>query len=133
MKSKLALMNAMAIVSAIAIFPVACQAQNTETMGSFIAQADVELTPKQKAQLTQIRKNTRSQIESILTPKQQGQYKAAIEGNKEPQAAIAALNLSQNQKKELRQILQSERQQVSSILTPEQQQQMRRNAQLRWN
>lgn len=91
----------------------------------FPALAGLELTQQQQTQLTQLRQQTRTQVESILTPQQREQFKATLIEKKSLQSAIAALNLTPQQTDQLRQVLQSARTQVSSILTPEQQQQLR--------
>lgn len=97
----------------------------------FPALNGIELTQQQQTQLTQLRQQTRAQVETILTPQQREQLKAAIAQRQNLQSAIATLNLTAQQKDQLRQVFQSVRAEVSTILTPEQQQQIRRNIRTR--
>lgn len=88
----------------------------------------IELTQQQENQLAQIRTQTRAQIESILTPDQKNQLKAALERGDGMRNAIASIDLSPEQKTQLRTIFQSVRTQLADIITPEQRQQIRQNA-----
>lgn len=97
----------------------------------FPALAGIELTQQQQAQMTQLRQQTLTQVQSILTPQQQEQLKTVMAQRQNLQSAIAALNLTPQQKDQLRQVLMAARTQASSILTPEQQQQLRRNIRAR--
>ncbi|MBW4519292.1 MAG: Spy/CpxP family protein refolding chaperone [Scytolyngbya sp. HA4215-MV1] len=87
----------------------------------------INLTPQQQAQLTQIRTQTRSQIQQILSTEQRNQFKSALEQGQGLQPAIAAMNLTPTQKTQLREVFRNARTQMSSTLTPEQKQQLLRN------
>jgi periplasmic protein CpxP/Spy len=87
----------------------------------------VEITQEQDAKLAQIRSQTRSQIQAVLTPDQISQFKTALEQNQGLRKAIASMNLSADQKTQLRSIFQSTRTQLTSTFTPEQRQQLRQN------
>lgn len=90
----------------------------------------LQLTPEQKAKIAEIRRNTRSQIEALLTPQQKEQLKAAMQQSRqERRQAFAALNLTPEQKTQMRQIRQSAKSQYEAVLTPEQLQQMQQNRQ----
>ncbi len=84
----------------------------------------IELTQQQETQLTQIRTQTRSQIENILTPEQRNQFKAALERREGIRSAIRVMNLSAAQKTQLQSIFQTTRSQLTSLLTPEQKRQL---------
>lgn len=91
--------------------------------------AEVKLTKQQQDQLAQIRRDTRTQIEKILTPQQLQQFKTAMQSPQGRQAAISAMNLSENQKTQLKTIVQSAQSRAEAILTPQQRQQIQRNIQ----
>lgn len=86
--------------------------------------AALELTQQQRTQMEQIHRNTRSQMEAILTPEQKQQFQAALEQRRGMRGAIAAMNLSPEQQTQLRNIMQSARTQKDAILTSEQKQQL---------
>lgn len=114
----------------IAAHPAMAQAQApTPTIGSTeqLSQVleELNLTPEQQTQMNQIRDNTRSQLEVLLTPEQREQFRASFQSGNGFQEAIAAINLSPEQQTQLRSLLQSTRQEVFSVLTEEQQQQVR--------
>lgn len=87
----------------------------------------VELTQQQETQLAQIRRQTWTQIQQILSREQLNEFKAAMEQGAGLRGAIAAMNLSPEQKTQLRQVFQSGRQQMGAVLRPEQKQQFRQN------
>lgn len=87
----------------------------------------VELTDEQKDKLLQIRDDTRSQIENLLTDEQKDQFKVARQNGERMRSAITSVNLSQEQKTELRNILKSSRDRVKAVLTPEQWEQVQQN------
>lgn len=97
----------------------------------------LNLTQEQQNQLKQIRENTRSQIEAVLTQEQLQKLQAAKQaggrrGNRRD--VWASLNLTQEQKNKIKEIRQSTKQQMQAVLTPEQQaklQQMRQNRRAR--
>jgi Spy/CpxP family protein refolding chaperone len=137
MQLKLMPLLASAIALALTTTPLAVKAQpalsqlptqTQETPG----RQRLQLTQEQKAKMAEIRNNTRSQIEAILTPQQREQLKAAMQepGQKQRQS-FAALNLTPEQKTQMRQIRQSAKSQFEAVLTPEQRQQMQQNRQFR--
>ncbi|MBD2665952.1 hypothetical protein B6N60_02638 [Richelia sinica FACHB-800] len=96
------------------------------------------LTDAQKAKIKEIRLNTRTQIENVLTPEQKEKLKAAYQarreqgqgtgqrlGKRQRQGGLASLNLTDDQKAKIRQIRESSKQQIEAVLTPEQQAQLR--------
>ena len=93
--------------------------------------AALELTAEQKAQMAEVRRQTRSQIAAILTPEQREQFSAAMQERQQRRAAWAELNLSADQKSQLREIGKSAKSQMEAILTPEQRQQLQQMRQTR--
>lgn len=92
------------------------------------------LTEAQQAQIQQIQRNTRTQIEAVFTPEQKAKIQAAMEARRAQRQAgerpqrgqgqwknFAELNLTQAQKDQIRQIRESSKKQMEAVLTPEQQ------------
>jgi periplasmic protein CpxP/Spy len=124
------LLSILAVVAAIVVLlsPIAANAE--PLMGSQMLPpmlSGIELTQQQETQLTQLRSQTRAQMESILTPEQQNQLKAALARGEGMPNAIASINLSPEQKTQLQTIFQSTRTQMVNIITPEQRQQILQN------
>lgn len=135
-----------AIALTLSVTPLAAQAQvNSST--PLLAQArgekkggwpELGLTDAQKSQLQQIRRNTRSQIEAVLTAEQKAQLQAAKQqaqqgGQRQGYKKVwQSLNLTDAQKSQIQAIKNSSRQQMDAVFTPEQKaklQQMRQNRQ----
>jgi Spy/CpxP family protein refolding chaperone len=120
MKFKVSALIAGIAAIAITAAPTVVQAEpNNSRMGG----AELNLTTEQKAQLQQIGQETRSQIESLLTPQQREQLKANASqaprtGNR--QAATAQLNLSDEQISKIQQIRKSSEERMQAVLTAEQ-------------
>ncbi|MEC4818527.1 MAG: hypothetical protein SAK29_35435 [Scytonema sp. PMC 1069.18] len=119
--------------------PVVLRAQQLPNLPSpnvpvewFPALAEVELSLQQKSQLEDIRKNTRSQVESILTLPQQNQFQTALLEGNSFFAAVKAMNLSPKQQRQLRKVMESTRSQVVSTLTLQQRQQILQNLRTQW-
>ncbi|MBW4663713.1 MAG: hypothetical protein KME01_05840 [Chroococcus sp. CMT-3BRIN-NPC107] len=89
--------------------------------------AGVELTETQRNQLMEIRRNTVSQIETVLTSEQKRQLRASREGGKKQQNVFADINLSQTQKSQIQSIMRSSKNRADAIFTPKQKQQIQRN------
>ena len=88
--------------------------------------SDLNLTDAQKAQMKQIREQTKAKIVTLLSADQQTQFKAASQGTHESSMKVLrSLNLSKEQKQQIRQIMRDGRQQIQAILTPEQQAKMK--------
>lgn len=102
----------------------------------------LNLTSKQQAKIREIRRDTHSKIESILTPEQKIKFQAAVKqyqteypnlGESKPRYrvrrgqmgdALRSLGLTDEQKNQIREIRASSRQQIQSVLTPEQKAQL---------
>ena len=125
--------------------------QEWQKKGSF---KKLNLTVEQKAKMKEIRSNTRTQIEAVLTTAQKTKLQAAMaerkaqrqqrqaqrqqgegqgqegqeqhrEGRGKRGDIFASLNLTQAQKDQIKQIRESSKQQMQAVLTPEQQAQMK--------
>ena len=136
MKLKLKSMLAGAIALTVAAAPLAVKAQpnqpNQPARGQAQNQpriAGVEITQKQQQQLAEIRRDTRAQVEKLLTPQQRQQFKAAIDGPRQGQSPFAGMNLSEDQQTKLQAIVQSAQYRAEAILTPEQRQQIQQRFQ----
>jgi protein CpxP len=110
-------------------------AQEMWQKGSF---QRLNLTPEQKVKMQEIGRNTRTQIEAVLTSEQKAKLKAAMadakaerqQGQRQSRMkakrdVFASLNLTEAQKDQMKQIKQSSRQQMQALLTPEQKAQMK--------
>ncbi len=113
--------------------PLLAQAQRQEGQGRY---AGLDLTQEQQDKIAQIFRETRSQIDVLLTPEQQEQLKALRQNNREQQrdafrAAHEAVNLSDTQIAQMQEIRKSARTEIQVILTPQQQEQLKQNLQER--
>jgi len=84
----------------------------------------LNLTAEQEQKMKQIRQASREQIDSILTPDQKAQLKAAKADQKNHHRGFASLNLSADQRTRIQAVMSASKQQMDAILTPEQRQQM---------
>jgi periplasmic protein CpxP/Spy len=82
----------------------------------------LNLTPEQKAKVEEIKKNTRSQIQAILTPEQKQKFKAEIAADVDPSTAMRGMysGLTTEQKDQIKSIRKASREQFKAVLTPEQ-------------
>lgn len=99
------------------------------------------LTDEQKAKMQEIRRNTRAEMDKVLTPAQKEQLKAQMQerrnqrsqgegrsegkgrGKREP---FASLNLTEAQKTRMQEIRKSSKQQMEAVLTPAQREQLKK-------
>lgn len=136
MKLKIMPLLAGAIALTVAAAPLAVKAEPNQSNQPVPKQAQnrppvvkVKLTQQQQNQLDQIRRDTRAQIEKLLTPQQLEQFKSAMQSPQGRQAAISAMNLSEAQKTRLKTIVQSAQSRAEAILTPQQRQQIQQSSQ----
>jgi periplasmic protein CpxP/Spy len=144
MKSKLMSILAGAIALSFAATPLIVNAQanpNAPSPGEasqpFKKMEGLNLTQEQKDKMKEIRENTRTQIQGILTAEQQQQFQAAMQsGQRQRRGQVfASLNLTEEQKTKIREVMQTSKQNMRAVLTPEQQQQLeqfRNNKRSRW-
>ena len=123
-----------AIALSLAVIPFPVKAETNSLSPQIVAQVPqravrerLGLTEAQKAQLAEIRQNTRAEIQNILTPQQQEQFQTITSNIDRSMEAFRALNLSDEQKSQVGNILQSKKSQLEEIITPEQRQQLRQN------
>lgn len=156
MKLKSLSLIAGAIVLTLTAAPFVAQAQNTspsslpgvETRNKERGPWEkLNLSEQQKNQIAEIRRNTRTQIEGILTPEQLAQFKAKKQGfeqrrqqrlsqgerpqgqrpqGKRPGGPFADLNLNADQQAKIKQIMESSKQQIEQVLTAEQREQIQK-------
>ncbi len=89
--------------------------------------AGVELTETQRRQLREIHRNTRSQIEDVLTSEQRRQLESSRDGSNQGRTAFGQMNLSSEQRSQIQSIMRSAKNRTDSILTPEQREQVQKN------
>ncbi len=100
----------------------------------------LNLTDAQKAQLKQLREETKAQIQQILTPDQRAKMQS-FQSNRQPGQQPGngkkwgghwkELNLTDAQKQQIRQIRENAKQKMQAILTPEQRAMLQQNRQER--
>lgn len=127
------LAGAIAVTLAAAPFVANAQAITPPSARLLLAQGKGEgkdkweqlnLTQQQQDQLAQIRQQTRSQIEALLTSEQRQQYQALQQNNQGRRGGLRELNLTEEQRTQVRQIMESSKSQSQAVLTPEQQAQL---------
>ncbi len=106
--------------------PKVVQAQTNKAIETATL-TNVKLSAQQKAHVTGLIETTRSQISSFLTPAQQRQFQAALQGETTFDAAFAAMKLSQQQQTKLQKVVSSSEQQAEAVLTRKQFLQVRKN------
>lgn len=121
------------------IAPLAVKAEPTTPMRQQMSDQQVKgrpgkaalnLTESQKAQMSQMRQETRAQMEAVLTPEQRQQLQTA-RNSRDRWAPLANLNLSEQQKNQIQEIRQSAKSRMEAILTPQQREQMQQLRQSR--
>jgi ribonuclease HII len=75
-----------------------------------------QLTPQQRSQMEQLKRNTEQELNAILTPAQQQQFQNAKASGQGMRAALASLNLSPQQETQVQQLMESKKQQKQAIM-----------------
>ncbi|MGB6299654.1 MAG: hypothetical protein WBF90_26240 [Rivularia sp. (in: cyanobacteria)] len=104
MKSKL-----MPIMAASAIFTLALP------LAANACGDKKNLTQAQRTQIEQVKNNARSQVEAVLTPQQQAEWKNAVQDGQKMRSAVASLNLSQEQQTQINEIMEVSKEQKRAI------------------
>jgi hypothetical protein len=104
MKSKL-----MPIMAASAIFTLALP------LAANACGDKKNLTQTQRTQIEQVKNNARSQVEAVLTPQQQAEWKNAVQDGQKMRSAVASLNLSQEQQTQINEIMEVSKEQKRAI------------------
>ncbi|MBF1990704.1 Spy/CpxP family protein refolding chaperone [Fischerella thermalis] len=120
-----------AVALSLTALPFAVQAQTTSSpflvaqvpQGKGLLQS-LGLTDAQKAQIAEIRRNTKAKMDAVLTPQQREQLANARQNRQNRRNLKASLNLTEDQKTQMRQIMESQKSQIDAVLTPEQRQQL---------
>lgn len=94
----------------------------------FPALDGVNLTADQQTTLQALSDQTLPEIQAVLTPDQQKQFKQAIAEGMGVGVSLSSLELTSEQQGQLKALLEPVRSQLEETLTPEQQRQLRRNA-----
>lgn len=114
------------LVGVLTLMPFIAQADSmTALMPIPEAIEELNLTTDQEAQLTAIRRDTRSQLEAAVSAAQRQQFKTTLQQGGSFRQAVTAMNLTPDQRQQVRSIFQSARQQGATVLTPAQKQQLR--------
>jgi Spy/CpxP family protein refolding chaperone len=135
MKKFTNLIPVLSIVLSISTFASVAHANhhNRLSMGNGERIADVgmnrldnlNLSAEQKTKIEQLKTNTRTQIEAILTPEQRQKFTAMKNDRSSMKDGWESLNLTADQKSKIQAIRQTNRQQLQAILTPAQQAQIK--------
>lgn len=120
------ILSTILLVAPIAVVPMA-QAQPAQMVQLFPALAEVKLTDSQRSQLEQLRLQTRSQINEIVSPQQQQSFLGSLQSGKGLKSSIVEANLSESQRTQVGSILRESRQQASQVLTIPQRRQILNN------
>lgn len=114
--------------------PVTALAQTPSSPAEFFPVLEnVNFSAEQQSQLTQLRQQTRSQLETIVSSEQRQRFRQALTQGNGLWAAISAMQLSPDQRGQVRQVLRSRRQQLARIVTPAQRQQILQNLRQQWD
>lgn len=165
MKVKALSLVAGAIALTLSATPFAVKAQSDFSSNRLVAQAQNPQTPKvgkrglwqqlglsaeQQSQIDAIKRETRTQMEAVLTQEQKNQIQAQLQARQaqrgqrqpgqrqagqRPKKGFGALNLTDAQKTQMKQIMQSSQQRIQAVLTTEQRaklQELRQNQRARW-
>lgn len=140
MKIKLMPMLAGAIVLGAAAIPFAVNAQANSSGQQLLAQAQqrqrqgkegkwakLNLTDAQKQEMRRIKEETRTQMQSILTPEQQATVQAAMQNgqgrNRQGWKEIKE-SLTDAQKAQMRTLMEQQKARIEALLTDDQKQQL---------
>lgn len=143
MKRKTLSFIAAAFALTLTATPFVAQAQQTSPSGQ-PGQGYAEkgpwkklgLTDAQKAKMQEIKRNTRAEMDKVLTTEQKEQLKAAMQERRGQRSqgegrgkwkkdVFTSLNLTEAQKTQMRQIKESSRKQMEAVLTPAQREQLK--------
>jgi len=140
MKLKKLSILAGAVALTLSAIPFSAQAEISSSSPTVVARGQrhkgqgkfkrLNLTEDQKAQLQEIKKSARAEMEQILTPDQLQKLQEAKASGQKKRGIFRSLNLTEDQKAKLKKVRESKKSQIEAILTEEQKaqlQQMRQN------
>ena len=122
MKLKKLSLFAGAIAIAFSITPLAANAQVNSNAPQRVSQAkpqsppDLKLSQKQIGEINEIRSDTRTKIQNVLTPKQREKIKTDLEAGKNARQVFASIQFSQQQQNELKNIMETSQRQMEGVL-----------------
>ena len=129
-----------AIALTLTAIPFAAQADISSSSPVIVAQGkkqggwkSLNLTDAQKAQMQEIKKSSRAEMERILTPQQLQQLQAAKASGERKRGGWKSLNLTDAQKAELKKVKESQKAQFEAILSTEQKAKLQEMKQMRQN
>ncbi|WP_373481012.1 hypothetical protein [Geminocystis sp.] len=117
------------LIASTSMFPLMAQAQSNSVTLLPPALAEIELSASQQTKLEAVKKETQSQLQTILSSSQQDQLKNSLSQGNDMRSAVQSLNLSFRQRRQMKNIMQTMQSEVGNILTPEQKQQIQQKAQ----
>ncbi len=127
MKLKKLSLLASAIAVAFSITPFAANAQVNSNAPQRVSQAnrpqrppDLKLSDPQKQKLIEIRSNTRTQIQNVLTSEQRQKIQKDLLAGMTPQKVCASIQFTQKQQNQLRSIMVNSQKRMEAVLTPAQ-------------
>ncbi len=131
MKLKKLSLLAGAIAVAFSITPLAANAQANSNAPQRVSQAknqgpDLKLSQQQIGKITEIRSNTRTQIQNVLTPQQRQKIQTDLQAGKNPRQVFASIRFTQKQQQQLRDIMMGSQRLMEGVLTPKQKQTLER-------
>jgi periplasmic protein CpxP/Spy len=128
----------------IAVLPAVSQTQSSQSQSAPAKQetrrsgkglSNLNLNDAQKAQMKQIKDDSKAAIVNVLTPEQKATWQSLKQNRQNGQTGrkgeggMKALNLSETQKAQIKQIRDDAKQKIQNMLTPEQRTQMQQNRQ----
>ncbi|MGD1913553.1 MAG: P pilus assembly/Cpx signaling pathway, periplasmic inhibitor/zinc-resistance associated protein [Rivularia sp. (in: cyanobacteria)] len=122
MKLKKLSILAGAVAVAFSITPLAVNAQVNSNAPQRVSQAkpqsppDLKLSQKQIGEINEIRSDTRTKIQNVLTPKQREKIKTDLEAGKNARQVFASIQFSQQQQNELKNIMETSQRQMEGVL-----------------
>jgi periplasmic protein CpxP/Spy len=143
MKIKHLSLVAGAIALTLTTTSLAVNAETTSSSSFLVAQEqprgrkgiwqELGLTDAQKTQIQEIRRNSREEINKILTEEQRAQL-AQVKNSMQNQSSrrggwksmMDSLNLSEEQKTQIREVKRSQKAQIEAVLTEEQREQFKK-------
>ena len=126
MKLKKLSLLASAIAIAFSIIPLAANAQVNSNVSQKISQAnrpsppDLKLSEPQIEKIKEIRSNTRTEIQNVLTDQQRQKIQSDLQAGKDARQVFASIQFTQQQQNQLRNIMEKSQQDMEKVLTPAQ-------------
>jgi len=117
--------QANSVGSAAPVSPATSQIASADRTPLWEISEQLNLTAEQQAQIANLRRNTRTQIQSILRPDQRQRFLTAWQQGGSFRDSMAAMNVTAEQRQQMRELAQSTRSQARALLTDAQRQELR--------